>query len=184
LNGQVNPNGFASTYWFEYGTSNDLGNGTASQSTGTGTASSNVSVSLSNLSPLTKYYFRMNAQNPYGTVNGAIMSFTTTGPAAVKAPTVDTTAATSVATTAAQMNGKINPNGAETTYWFEYSEDSLLGSIIGNGTAPKTLAPGTNSVNVTANLTGLKAKTTYYYHLVARNSSGTVDGDIVSFKTK
>lgn len=184
LNGQVDPNGFNTTYWFEYGKDNDLGSSTSLQAAGNGNSSSNVSVSLSDLSPLTKYYFRLNAQNPYGTVNGAIMSFTTKGPSAATTPEVDTTAAANINTTNAQLTGRIDPNGAVTTYWFEYSEDSLLGSLIGSGTLQQTVAADAGLTTVRATITGLRTKTTYFYRLIGRNSEGTVRGDIETFKTK
>jgi phosphodiesterase/alkaline phosphatase D-like protein len=184
LNGQVDPNNFATTYWFEYGMDMGFGNVTAFQSAGSGTTLDSVSASLSGLAPLTKYYFRLNAQNQYGTTNGAFVSFTTTGPAAPTAPSVSTTAATNIKTTAATFTGRIDPNGAETTYWFEYSSDSLLSSLIGSGTAQKKLAAGTSTVSVTTNVTGLRSATNYYYRIVAQNSQGTVRGEIVSFKTK
>lgn len=183
LNGSVNPNGISSSYWFEYGESTSLGNSTALQSAGNGNASGGVSVSISDLKPLTKYYFRVNAQNQYGTVNGSILSFTTTGPASPGAASVSTKSATNIATSSAVANGTVNPNGVETTYWFEYSTDSLLGSLIGSGTAHVSAGAGTANVNVKATLTGLAPNTRYYVRLVAQNSYGTVRGDISSFKT-
>jgi phosphodiesterase/alkaline phosphatase D-like protein len=183
LNGSVDPNGISSSYWFEYGESSTLGNSTALQSAGSGTASQGVSVSVSNLKPLTKYYFRINAQNQYGTVNGSILTFTTTGPAAPSAASATTKSATGIATSSATVNGSVNPNGVETTYWFEYSTDSLLGSLIGSGTSEVSAGAGTSNVNVSAHLTNLSPNTRYYFRLVARNSFGTVRGDISSFKT-
>nr|MBP7804880.1 hypothetical protein [Candidatus Paceibacterota bacterium] len=147
-------------------------------------ANATVSGGLSDLSPLTKYYFRLNAQNQFGTVIGQTLSFTTSGPVSPSAPTANTSAATNVTNNAARLNGRINPGSAETTYWFEYSSDSLLGSLIGSGTARETVASGTSNVSVSANISGLQKDSTYYYRLVARNSEGTVRGDIVSFKTK
>ncbi len=183
VNGQVDPNSFATSYWFEYGKDTNLGSVTSFESAGAGTAAVSASVALSGLEPLTKYFFRINAQNQFGTVNGTTLSFTTSGPASPAAPTADTTAASAVTKTSASLNGRINPGGLETTYWFEYSEDSLLGSLIGAGTTPQTLAAGNSTENVKANATALKQNTKYYYRLVARNSSGTVRGDIVSFTT-
>lgn len=184
LNGHVNPNGSDASYWFEYGSDANLGFITAFQSAGNGTASMPVAISLSNLNPLTKYYFRLNAQNQFGTVNGAIQSFTTKGPAAPGVPTVDTTPATSVATSSATLNGRLNPNGASTSYWFEYSEDSFLGSILGTLTASQTVSQDASTVSVSADATGLQHNTKYFYRLVGRNQYGTVRGDTVSFTTK
>ncbi len=185
LNGQVNPNGWQTNYWFEYGTTTGLGS--VSSITGVAdnsTSSSSVSDSLSGLAPLTKYYFRINAQNQYGTVNGSTLNFTTSGPANPSAPAVTTNNASNITKNEARLNGRINPNGAEANYWFEYSEDSLLGSILGTTSPIKTINAGNNSVSVNENISGLAKDTKYYYRLVGRNSIGTVQGSIVSFTTR
>lgn len=183
-NGETNPNGSQTTYWFEYGEGSDLGSVSAFQSAGTGTASMNISVSLTNLKPLTKYYFRANAQNQFGTANGAILNFTTPGPAAPSVPTVTTSGASNVATSSATLNGHVNPNGDPTTYWFEYSLDSLLKNITSGTPRTQMTGSGTASVAVSAKAAGLQRNTKYFYRLVATNSFGTVSGPIVTFQTK
>jgi phosphodiesterase/alkaline phosphatase D-like protein len=184
LNGQLNPNGSTTTYWFEYGKTTSLGNVKTLQTQDSGTTLVSVSLSLSGLDPLTQYYFRLNAQNQYGTTIGTTLSFMTGGPANPKQPSVTTTSATNITTSGAHLTGRINPNGAETTYWFEYSSDSLLGTLIGNGTSPLTVGVGNNTTNVESAITGLKNNTKYFYHLVGRNAAGTVYGNIISFTTK
>lgn len=87
LNGQVTPNGFQTNYWFEYGKDNKLGATTSIKSLAENMKITSTSLeTLSGLEPLTKYYFRLNAQNQFGTVNGSILNFTTQGPANVVAP--------------------------------------------------------------------------------------------------
>lgn len=76
LHGEVNPNKGMTQYWFEYGRTNRLGNTTAFVSVGNG-ENSIVANAMPTLSPNTTYYFRINAQNEYGTVNGSILSFKT-----------------------------------------------------------------------------------------------------------
>jgi phosphodiesterase/alkaline phosphatase D-like protein len=183
LNGQVNPNGTATNYWYEYGVNSDFGYATQFLATNSGITFMSVPTSISGLEPLTKYYFRLNAQNQFGTVNGAVFNFTSVGPANSTEPTITTSNATNISSSKATLVGRINPNGAPTTYWFEYSNDSLLGSLIDNGT-PEKIISGTTTQNVQANLTTLKANTKYYYHLVGKNEFGTVSGDISSFTTK
>ena len=51
--------------------------------------------------------------------------------AAVSAPTVSTTQATSITTTSAQMNGTVNPNGADTTVYFQYGLTTAYGNNTG-----------------------------------------------------
>jgi len=184
LNGQVNPNGWQTNYWFEYGKDNNLGNTTSITSVPANTSLSNVTASLSLFSPLTKYYFRLNAQNQFGTVNGTILSFTTQGPSNPGVPAVTTNNASSITNGSAQLNGHVSPNGADTTYWFEYSNNSLLSVLLGGGTPIQTISAGTNTMTVKGSLTSLSKKTKYYYRLVGRNQYGTIYGSIDSFTTK
>jgi subtilase family serine protease len=78
LVGILNPQGIASSYWFLYGTSASLK--TSMQAKGepaSGTNARTVTVPVTQLSPDTKYYFRMQASNGTGIVSGPIASFTT-----------------------------------------------------------------------------------------------------------
>ena len=79
LNATVNPNGLATTVYFQWGTSPSYGNSTSSQSIGSGTNTVNVSANLSGLSPDTTYYYRIVATNSAGTTYGSGMSFRTDG---------------------------------------------------------------------------------------------------------
>src|SRR3989338_4103259 len=184
LNGEVTPNRSATQYWFEYGKTSALGETSAFTSVGDGTAKVGASVTLANLDPLTTYYFRLNAQNQFGTVNGGILNFKTAGPAAATAPSATTRSATDVQRTTATLRGTVDPNGAETTYWFEYSTDSLLGSVLLKATAQKSAGAGTNDVTVSADVSGLAPDTNYYFRLVAQSSQGTDRGDRETFKTR
>jgi hypothetical protein len=77
MNGQVIPNKSATEYWFEYGKTQALKNITEFSAAGDGSIKTTVSIVLDGLDSGTKYYFRINAQNKYGTVNGAIQDFIT-----------------------------------------------------------------------------------------------------------
>lgn len=184
LNGRVNPNGAEATYWLEYGTSSDLGSVTAFQSAGSGSSASAVSVSVSNLQPLTKYFFRLNAQNQFGTINGAILNFTTMGPSAATAPSVNTKEATSITDSSARLNANVNPNGSMTSYWFEYSSDSLLSVVLVSSTPEQSLNDGNTTMSVLANISNLNNNTKYYYRAVAKNQYGIIRGDTMSFTTR
>lgn len=183
IKGEVNPNKAATTYWFEYGRTANLGDMTSFTSAGNGSAVVAASATLANLEAGTTYYFRLNSQNQFGTVNGATLTFKTSGPAAA-APSATTRTTTNVEKNTATFRATIDPNGAETTYWFEYSNDSLLGSVLLKTTAQKPAGSGTNSTSVEANVSELVSNMTYYVRAVAQNSQGTVRGDKVSFKTK
>ena len=88
INGEITPNKVATQYWFEYGKTVSLGNTTVFTSVEANVTKTPVSVSLSNLEPLTTYYFRLNAQNQFGTVIGSILNFKTAGPSSAKASKV------------------------------------------------------------------------------------------------
>ena len=92
--------------------------------------------------------------------------------AASASPTVTTGKATNVAMGSATLNGTVNPNGASTTYYFEWG----LTSSYGNTTSAQSAGSGTSNVAVSADLTGLTPETAYHYRLVATNSVGTSYG--------
>lgn len=184
INGEVTPNKTATRYWFEYGKTVEMGNISAISSVGDGSVKVSVSASLSDLDPATTYYFRLNAQNQFGTMNGSILNFKTEGPASATAPKVVTQAATSVSVSAATLHGSVDPNGAQTKYWFEYSTDSLLGSVLLKTTVETTLDASSNTSSVKADISDLNSKTTYYFRLVGQNSQGIVRGDNMTLKTK
>ncbi len=184
LAGHVVPNGSDTSYWFEYGQSTSFGNIIAFNSAGAGTASINESAAISGLLPATKYYFRMNAQNQFGTVIGATLTFVTSGPAAASAPSANTTAATKVTSTTATLNGSANPNGDSTSYWFEYGTDSSLNSLLGTTMHKVIVSSAANQTNVSSDITGLQTNTNYWYRVVTMNTLGTTNGAIVKFKTR
>lgn len=183
ISGNVNPKGSPTSYWFEYGTTDSLGIATSIKSAGSSEAAQAVSTSISNLQPNTKYFFRINAQNNFGTVNGTILSFTTDGPAEIDTAEVEVKAATAVAARSATLQGVVKPNGATTTYWFEYSSDSLVGNALGTITTEQTVASDVASANVNAPITALTPGTKYNYRIAARNSEGTVRSEVMSFMT-
>lgn len=184
LQGEVTPNNAATTYWFEYGRTANFGNLSSFQTISDSSAKSNVSFSLTNLDPATNYFYRLNAQNQWGTVNGGTLSFKTSGPADTARPAVDTTSATNVKSTSASLRGTVNANELPTTYWFEYSTDSLLGSLLLKSTSHTSAGSGKNDVSFDAQVSNLTANTNYFYRIVAENSLGINYGDRVSFKTK
>lgn len=95
------------------------------------------------------------------------------------APSVATDSATSVSTTSAVLNATVNPNGASTTYYFEY------GTTAGYGTSSNTVTLTSSNVasQVSATIAGLSANTTYLFTIVATNSVGTSTGTGVTLST-
>jgi len=80
VNGSVNPNGLATTAWFEYGLDNTPStfDNTAGQLIGSGKLAVPTTATLTSLNTTTTYYWRAAASNAAGTSKGEIKSFTTT----------------------------------------------------------------------------------------------------------
>ncbi|MEA2167665.1 MAG: hypothetical protein QOF76_965 [Solirubrobacteraceae bacterium] len=91
VSGIVNPNGQATVYFFQYGTTTDYGSVTPTTSASNGKADVNVDISLDDLAPSTLYHYRLVAQpdpalGPYygiAQTTGADETFTTTAAPAV-----------------------------------------------------------------------------------------------------
>ncbi len=79
VSGSINPNGSATTYDFEYGTSTAYGSATGSAPAGSGTASVGASATLTGLSSGTTYHYRLVATNSAGTTVGSDATFKTLG---------------------------------------------------------------------------------------------------------
>jgi len=77
LNATIDPNGTATTAYFEYGPSSAYGSRTPLMSLGTGTNTLPISSSVGGLSAGFTYHFRIIASNPGGTVLGADSTFAT-----------------------------------------------------------------------------------------------------------
>jgi streptogramin lyase len=78
VSGIVNPNGLATKYYVEYGTTKSLGSKTAEVSVGSGTSNLEESKAITGLKGSTKYYFRIVATSSSGTTDGLNEVFTTT----------------------------------------------------------------------------------------------------------
>jgi hypothetical protein len=113
------------------------------------------------------------ATNSGGTRYGSDQTFTTAGP-----PAVTTNPATNVASFSAILNGSVNPHGLSTTVRFQYGTTASYGS-----TTPNQTKTGNTTQNVTANISGLVANTTYHFRIVATNSGGTRYGSDQTFTT-
>ncbi len=85
-------------------------------------------------------------------------------------PTVTTSAASGIQEEEATLNGKVNGNGLNTTYHFEYGETTSYGSSTPN------VEVGSGSSSPSAPVSRLKPGTTYDYRLVAMSSAGTTYG--------
>lgn len=95
-------------------------------------------------------------------------------------PTVTTTAATSIATTSADLNGTINANGTTTDASFEYGTSISYGNSI--AATPATVT-GSTATSITATLSSLAVNTQYFYRAVGTVSGTPTNGDNQTFYT-
>ncbi len=176
LSGTVTPNGAATTYDFEYGTTTGYGSQTPSRYAGAGSTAVSVTARLFGLSSGQTYHFRLVATSSSGTTDGADQTFVT---ASAPAPTVVTGGATAIARRSAILAGTVTPNGAPTSYSFQYGTTTSYGST----TPSRNAGAGSSPVNVGARPTGLTPGTVYHYRLTATNSTGTTNGSDQTFTT-
>jgi CubicO group peptidase (beta-lactamase class C family)/lysophospholipase L1-like esterase len=96
-------------------------------------------------------------------------------------PMAETDAAGSQGFDGAILNGTVNPNGSETTAWFEWGTDPSLSTFL--STTSQSLGQGRAVVAVSQSVTGLLPEATYYFRIAASGSAGTMKGTILSLKT-
>jgi hypothetical protein len=154
-----------------YGTSAGSSTYSVTSGSGTGTFTSN----LTGLTPATTYYVRSFATNSVGTVYGPEISFTTIA----IAPTLSTTAASSIDRYTAISGGIISSNGGSAI---------TASGICWSTTATPTIAnnittDGTTSGTFTSSINGLTVGTIYYVRAYATNAIGTSYGATQSFTT-
>jgi len=190
LNASVTANGYTTTGWFRYDTTNPgtcdtvFGTVTPTTNIGSGTMPVAMNQPLTGLSPATTYYFCAIAQSSIGTTLGDVLSFTT--PAAP--PSVTTMAATDIVADSATLNATANPNGSNTTGWFRYatSHPGTCNDSFGTR-APSAggsgVGAGNSAVAFSVPISSLTSGTTYYFCAIASSGIGTSVGSVLSFTT-
>ncbi|NVO21709.1 MAG: hypothetical protein HXX13_18565, partial [Bacteroidetes bacterium] len=174
LNGTVNPNGLATTYYFQYGLTTSYGSTTTSTSAGSGSTAVAVSAALTGLTAGATYHYRIAGTNTDGTNYGVDMSFTALG-----AATVTTTAASSITQTTATSGGTVTSDGgysitARGVCWSTSASPTISGSHTSDGTGTGVF---------TSSLTGLLPVTLYHIRAYATNANGTYYGSDLTFTT-
>ncbi|MGE5424396.1 MAG: hypothetical protein ACM3N9_03470, partial [Syntrophothermus sp.] len=173
LNGTVNPNGLASTYNFQWGTTISYGNTTTTTTAGSGTANVPASAAISGLTGGTTYHYRVTATNTDGTAYGSDMTFV---PGAAVITTANPTTITNIS---AVSGGNVTSDGGSTV--------TARGVCWGTGINP--VASGNHTTDgsgtgiFTSNITGLSPNTTYHVRAYAINGTGTYYGNDIAFTT-
>jgi formylglycine-generating enzyme required for sulfatase activity len=174
LNGTVNPNGWPTTAWFQWGDTTNYGNLTSVTNLGSGITALPLSVPIAGLTLNVTYHFRIAATNDNGLAYGNDQSFTTS-----LSPTVTTLPVTDVSTNNATLNGMVNPNGWPTTAWFQWGATTNYGNL----TPVADLGSGTTTLPSSAQLASLTPSVTYHFRVAATNDYGLVYGSDQSFTT-
>lgn len=185
VNGQVTARGISTTYYFDYGETTNLGSKTIAQDIGSSIYAISAPAYITGLRTNTTYYFRLSANNNFGTESGTIYTFKTNNNPLPKAatPSANTSSATNISRNGANVNGKVSPNGWQTNYWFEYGKDNKFG----NTTSIKSITASTaltSTSTISESLSGLEPLTKYYFRLNVQNQFGTINGATLNFTTK
>ena len=173
--GLVNPNGAATEAWFEWGigTAPTVFQSTARQAVGAGTAAVSVAQVLSGLQPLTTYSFRMVAENAVGLTRGLLTSFTTSDAPDVSGTGTVWNYSEQDTSWVVDFFGVVNPNGAATQAWFQWSADITFANVVNTA----RVNVGSAFTARTYTIKGLVPDCgPWYYRAVASNVNGTTFG--------
>ena len=152
---------------FDYGETTAYSLGSVPCDQGNFTGEATVTATLNNLQSGRTYHYRIDVTNGNGkTSTGADRLASVAGP-----PTIEGLFATEVTANSANLNARINPRGATTTYRFEYGTTVAYGSEAPLGGGPA--GAGQDPQTVVTTLAGLGAGT-YHFRVVATNTYGTV----------
>ena len=172
LTGQIDPagRGEVDSCRFEYGFTASYGHSvpcTPDPSTSGFNAPTEVTATLTGFSPGTKNHYRLVAGNVNEAESiGSDRIFFTTQP-----PAINGLKSANLTATTADLEAKINPNGLDTSYRFEYGTTINYGSV---APVPDGALSASNSDQfVSVHLEGLTAHVEYHYRLVATNEDGT-----------
>jgi hypothetical protein len=168
LNGTVNPDGAATTAWFEYGLTTGYGSVSSSTSIGSGILAVPVNIGASGLLNGTNYHYRLAASNHFGVSRGSDSSFST--PSGI--PLITTLPPSSSGARAITLHGLVGLQGASASAWFEWG----LTSNYGNITPSQSVTIVTEPTEVSQVVTGLVTASTYHYRAVGASSVGTAYG--------
>ena len=95
-------------------------------------------------------------------------------------PAATTVGSSNVSQSLATLSGTANPNGGETTVYFDYG---LSPSDLSQSATYGSIGAGFADVPLSLQLFGLACGNTYYYRLRAENAAATIVGDTMSFNT-
>jgi DNA-binding beta-propeller fold protein YncE len=199
VKGDVDGDGEAARYYFEWGETEAYGKGSTPVGESSGAAEEKVQAALANLKPDTTYYYRLVAENGNGINCGVGRAFATapaSEPSVTRAArvscqlrqaTVDSESALDASSTEATLQAWIDPRGHDTTYRFQYGTESCQASLdtcTSAPGAPVDIGAGESDVSASVSLQHLLPSTTYHYRVIASNSVGVAEAAERTFTTQ
>ena len=140
-----------------------------------------VEAKVTELLPATQYTFCLRAVNNAGE---EALSLPVTFTTLAAAPRIEESGATRVTAESVTLVARINPQGAETSYTFEYAPAGGAFVPVPGSEGKGVLAEGVAGVSVSAHVQGLSAHSAYEFRVIASNSVEAVTGTTVSFTTQ
>jgi hypothetical protein len=133
-----------------------------------------VHAELSGLLPGATYTFCLVARDQAEEIAvGPAVTFTTEA----VAPVVGEESVSDIGSASATLHAKVEPGGAETTYFFEY------GPAYESRTPLASAGAGSDTVNLLAKVKELQPETLYHFRVVAINAKGREEGGNSTFST-
>ncbi|MFH0888990.1 MAG: hypothetical protein V1871_07275 [Planctomycetota bacterium] len=94
-------------------------------------------------------------------------------------PTCTTNAADNITYNSARLNGTVNPNGLDTTAYFNLGVTESYTVML----TSETVDSGSGNVPVSVTVTSLSTNTLYNFRVIGINSTGTTYGNNLTFNT-
>ncbi|MDB6171924.1 MAG: hypothetical protein JWL59_1235 [Chthoniobacteraceae bacterium] len=176
LGAQVNPNGFLTTVYFEYGVTANYGSETAVQNIGVGHDDVVLNRKITDFASNHLIHFRVVASNINGISYGDDQTFTSS----ITKPIVAGGSVSPINASNITFQSFCIPNGSATKAHFIYS----FGTDEPLATAEQEIGSGYERLPVFATITVPDPARSCRYQLVATNAAGTVYGDTHTFEPK
>lgn len=176
---KVNPKGYDTHYFFEYGETTSYGTNTPVSPADIGSGEAGVAITqvVNGLKVGTTYHYRLVAVNARATERGADETVSTVPVAAVQYQAAVAGPHTAVIKANVDPYGSVEKIGASTSCGLQYVAEAEYASNGYTNAAsvpcdPATVEESSNGQNEIVRLTGLSDNTTYHYRFVVRNPAG------------
>lgn len=182
FNGHLTLDEIPTRYSFDYNIGSQCTGGSSTPTVepepSTGTSSVQLAAKAAGLAAAVDYTVCFVAANAFGSAIGPPVTFMT----ASAAPAVSEESVSAVSATSATLTARIDPDGPDTRYHFEYTTGSEYKPLPGTeGDVGSGGVATTVSVPVQE---GLQPATAYHFRAVATNSVGSTNGEAGAFTTQ